>query len=268
MTNSPFDDERYGEAMSTTPPDRIVLVTGASSGIGEATVRALRAKGFEVHAAARRLDRLEVLANETGCVPVRLDVRDREAVSEVAATLDIDILVNNAGLGRAMGDLANATIDDIERTIDTNVTGAIHMVAALIPGMIDRRRGHIVNMSSVAALGAVPAALYGASKAALHMFSRNLRLELQGTGVRVTEICPGRVATEFYDVAIDDPDARRQVVETDGEVLRPSDVADAVLYAVTAPWRVNISLLEIFPTEQAYGGANFVPVESRGDRQR
>lgn len=224
--------------------------------------------GFEVHAAARRTERLEALAAETGCAPVHLDVRDREAIAALGGELAIDVLVNNAGLGRAMGDVTGATVDDIERTIDTNVTAAIHLTSVVLPGMIERGRGHLVNMSSVAALGAVPAALYGASKAALHMFSRNLRLELQGTGVRVTEICPGRVATEFYDVAIDDPAARRQMVETNGEVLRPSDVADAVLYAVTAPWRVNISLLEIFPTEQAYGGANFVPVESKGEQTR
>lgn len=254
--------------MSTTPPDRTVLVTGASSGIGEAIVRNMCEAGFEVHAAARRTDRLEALAAQTGCVPVHLDVRDRDAVNALGDKLAIDVLVNNAGLGRAMGDVTRATVDDIERTIDTNVTAAIHLASVVLPGMVERGRGHVVNMSSVAALGAVPAALYGASKAALHMFSRNLRLELQGTGVRVTEICPGRVTTEFYDVAVDDPDARHQMVETDGEVLQPSDVADAVLYAVTAPWRVNISLLEIFPTEQAYGGANFVPVESKGESQR
>lgn len=240
------------------PDHTIAIVTGASAGIGEATVRALRQLGMTVHAAARRIDRLEVLAEATGCLPLELDVRDADAVAALGS-LEPDIVVNNAGLGRAMGSLATGTAGDIARTVDTNVTGAIDVVRSVLPGMIERHRGHIVNVGSVAGLGAVPAALYGATKAAIHMFSRNLRLELQGTGIRVTEICPGRTATEFYDVAVDDPAARAAATDTAGEVLRPSDVADAIVYAVTAPWRVNVSLLELFPTEQTYGGAAFVP---------
>lgn len=234
------------------------LVTGASSGIGEATARALCEAGATVYAAARRLDRLESLAAQTGCIPYQLDVRDRASVAAVGDELTVDILINNAGLGRAIGTFATAEIDDIERTIDTNVTSALHMIRAVLPGMIERRRGHIVNIGSVAGLGPIPATIYGASKAAIHMMCRNLRLELQGTGIRVTEICPGRVTTEFYDVAVDDPEARERATATDGTELRPGDIADAILYAVSAPWRVNVSLLEVFPTEQTYGGAQFV----------
>ncbi len=241
----------------TLPSGTVALVTGASAGIGEAAVRALRDAGATVYAGARRLDRLERLATETGCRPLELDVRDADAV-EALAPLGIDIVVNNAGLGRAMGRLVAGTADDIERTVATNVTAAINVTRALLPGMIERHRGHIVNIGSVAGLAAAGSALYGATKAAIHLFSRNLRLEVQGTGIRVTEICPGRVDTEFYDIAIDDPAARAVAKATDGEVLRPSDVAEAVMYAVTAPWRVNVSLLELFPTEQTYGGAAFV----------
>jgi len=238
------------------------LVTGASSGIGEAVVRAMRAEGMQVLAAARRMDRLQRLSAETGAIPLELDVRDRDAVSALAEHR-VDILVNNAGMGRAMGTFTEATVDDIERQIDTNVTAALHVARAVLPGMIDRQKGHIVNIGSVAGLGAVPASIYGASKAAIHMFSRNLRLELHGTGVRVTEICPGRVTTEFYQVAFDDPAARARASHTDGTELEPADIADGVLYAVTAPWRVNVSLLEIFPTEQTYGGAQFIRAEGR-----
>ena len=240
-------------------PERLTaIVTGASAGIGEATVRALRQLDMTVYAAARRVDRLQALAEATGCVALELDVRDRDAVAGLGS-LGPDIVVNNAGLGRAMGSLAAGTSEDVAVTVGTNVTGAIDVVRSVLPGMIERHRGHIVNVGSVAGLGAVPAALYGATKAAIHMFSRNLRLELQGTGIRVTEICPGRVATEFYDVAVDDPVARAAATDTAGEVLRPADIADAIVYAVTAPWRVNVSLLEVFPTEQTYGGAAFVP---------
>jgi NADP-dependent 3-hydroxy acid dehydrogenase YdfG len=239
----------------------VALVTGASSGIGEATVRALRSRNVEVHAAARRIDRLDALAAETGCIPHQLDVRDRAAVAALGAAEPFTIVVNNAGLGRAMGSLWTADPDDIERTIDTNVTSAIHVLRAVLPGMVERGNGHVVNMSSVLALYPGPAALYGASKGALHKLSRDLRLELAGTGIRVTEINPGRVSTEFYDVAVDDPETRRQAKDTGIEEIQPSDVADAIVFALDAPWRVNISMIEIAPTEQTYGGAQFVPVD-------
>lgn len=236
------------------------LVTGASSGIGEATVRALRAKGVQVIAAARRIDRLDVLAADTGCIPLELDVRDRDAVSAIEHDHDIDILINNAGLGRAMGSLATADVSDIERTIDTNVTSLIHLTRAVLPGMIERKRGHIVNMSSTAAVHAGPTALYGASKAAVHKFCRDLRNELSGSGVRVSEINPGRVSTEFYEVAIDDEERRAKAQDTGITVLHPDDVAASIIHMVDAPWHVNISQLEIVPQEQIYGGYHFAAI--------
>ena len=241
-----------------------VLVTGASSGIGEATARALRSRGVKVYAAARRLDRLEKLAGETGCIPVQLDVRDREAVMTFGKEQPVDILVNNAGLGRALGAMWKAEVEDIEITVDTNVTAAFIMIMAVLPGMIERGRGHIVNISSVTALYPLPMALYGATKGAIHKLSRDLRQELKGTGIRVTEISPGRVISEFYNVAIDDDEQRQKITETHSEDLLASDIADAIVYCVDAPWRVNVSQMEIVPTEQTYGGAQFVPFKGRG----
>ncbi|MBT3426043.1 MAG: SDR family oxidoreductase [Gammaproteobacteria bacterium] len=237
-----------------------VLVTGASSGIGEATARALRAQGMMVYAAARRVDRLHKLAEETGCIPVELDVRDRQAVKALGEKHEFDILINNAGLGRALGAVWDAEIEDIEMTVDTNVTSAILMIKAVLPGMIERGQGHIVNMSSVTALYPLAAALYGATKGAIHKLSRDLRMELQGTGIRVTEINPGRVISEFYDVAIDDDEQRKKTVDNQCEDLVAEDIADAIVYCVTAPWRVNVSQMEILPTEQTYGGSQFVPM--------
>ncbi len=239
------------------------LVTGASSGIGEATTRALCAQGVKVYAAARRIDRLVKLAEETGCIPIELDVRDRQAVKSFGETYPIDILVNNAGLGRALGSMWNAEIEDIEMTVDTNVISAILVIKAVLPGMIKRGIGHIVNMSSVTALYPLPAALYGATKGAIHKMSRDLRMELQGTGIRVTEINPGRVISEFYDVAIDDKEALKKAVNKGCEDLVASDIADAIVYCVSAPWRVNVSQMEIMPTEQTYGGTHFIPFEDR-----
>ena len=239
------------------------LVTGASSGIGEATARALRARGVKVFAAARRLDRLEKLAEETGCIPVQLDVRNRAAVMAFGKEQPVDILVNNAGLGRALGAMWKAEVEDIEITVETNVTAALIMIKAVLPGMIERGRGHIVNMSSVAALYPLPMALYGATKGAMHKLCRDLRQELQGTGIRVTEINPGRVISEFYNVAIDDDEQRQRTTETHCEDLQAADIADAIVYCVDAPWRVNVSQMEIVPTEQTYGGAQFVPFKGR-----
>ncbi|BBB27113.1 SDR family oxidoreductase [Amphritea japonica] len=239
------------------------LVTGASSGIGEATARALRLQGVKVYAAARRIDRLEKLASETGCIPIHLDVRDRQAVKEFGEKYPIDILINNAGLGRALGSMWDAEIEDIEMTVDTNVTSAILMIKSVLPGMIKRGKGHIVNMSSVTAIYPLPAALYGATKSAIHKLSRDLRMELQGTGIRVTEMSPGRVTSEFYNVAIDDEHQLKKAVETQCDDLTAEDIADAIIYCVSAPWRVNVSQMEILPTEQTYGGTHFIPFEGR-----
>lgn len=235
-----------------------VLVTGASSGIGEATVRALRTRGVPVVAAARRIDRLTELSAETGCEAIDLDVTDRDAVSSLAGE-SFTAVVNNAGLGRAMGSFLDATDDDIDRTLGTNVTGLIALTRAVLPSMVEARRGHVVNVGSMAGHHRLPAALYGASKAAVAVFSADLRLEFQGTGVRVTEIAPGRVATEFYDAALDDPAARAAAKDSGIADVTAADVADSVLFALDAPRRVNINLIEIQPTEQTYGGWQFVP---------
>ncbi len=236
------------------------LVTGASSGIGAAVVRRLCARGLTVHAMARRQRRLDALAEETGCLSHVLDVRDTPRLSQVISGLDDDIVVNNAGLGRGFGKLHEARPEDIDTTIDTNVRAAIHILRVSLPGMLSRDRGHIVNMSSVAGLYPIASPVYGASKSAVHQLSQNLRLELAGSRVRLTEICPGRVSTEFFDAAIDDPDERAAVKNTGINELTAQDIADAVIYALDAPWRVNVSLIELQPTEQVFGGMNLTPV--------
>ncbi len=242
---------------------RTALVTGASSGIGAATVAALSKRGLRVHALARRADRLERLAEATGCEIHRLDVRETDSLHQLIGSIKPDILINNAGLGRAFGSLATAEIDDIERTFDTNVTAATHAIRAALPEMIERADGHIVNIGSMAGLHAIPAALYGASKGAIHMLSTDLRLELEGTGVRVTEICPGRVSTGFYDVAIDDPEISAKAKNSGVDEVTAGDIAEAIIYALDAPWRVNVNRIELQPTEQTYGGTQFVPRRAR-----
>ena len=239
---------------------KTAVVTGASSGIGAACVRALRDRGLHTIALARREDRLAALAEATGCEPLVLDLHDRDAIYDRLGGLGIDVLVNNAGLGRGFTGFLESDRDEIEEMIDINVTAAIHVVRAVAAGMAERKRGHVVNIGSIAGLYPIGMPVYGASKGAIHLFAQHLRVDLKGTGIRLTEICPGRIDTEFFETAFDDPD-KRKAFRSGFEILVPDDVAAAMLYAVTAPWRVNVSTIELTPTEQAPGGAMITPVE-------
>ncbi len=241
------------------------LVTGASSGIGAAVVRSLAANGWQVHALARRAARLEALANETGCVPQALDIRDGAALERLMAGLAPDLLVNNAGLGAGITGLTGATREEVARTIDTNVTAVLELLRLTLPGMVARRRGHVVNLGSVAGLYPLVSAVYGASKGAVRLMSQNLRLELRGTGARVTEICPGRVSTEFYDAAVPDPATRERIKTTGIREISPDNIAEAILYAVSAPAHVNVSTIELQPVEQTFGGVQFDPIDWEGN---
>ena len=211
---------------------KTALVTGASRGIGAAVVTALAARGLAIAitAAARREARLDALAAETGCSPLVVDLRDTEALYDALGGLEVDILVNIAGLGRGFDALFEARPEDIDTTLGTNVVAAAHVVRAVAAGMVARKRGHIVNIGSIAGLYPIKSSIYGASKGAIHLLSQNLRVELQGSGVRVTEICPGRVETEFFQIAAGEEAAKQAYAGF--EILVPQDVADAILYAL------------------------------------
>ena len=230
------------------------IVTGAASGIGAATVRALTAERIEVLAVARRSDRLADLQNETGAQTHVGDVRDVATLTPVIERFAPDILINNAGVGHGVDGLAGIGPEVLQEAIDINVTSLAQLTAAALPGMVESGRGHIVNIGSIAGLHTLVSALYGTTKAAVHMFSQNLRFELVGTGVRVTEICPGRVASEFYHAAKGDRERLDRIVASGIRELDPEDIADAILYAVRAPPHVNVATLEILPTDQAVGG--------------
>jgi len=247
---------------SSTHP--VAIVTGASSGIGAATAVRLVHSGYHVHALARREDRLASLAQSVGTdahaqlTPHQIDVTDSAALVELTDSIGpVDVLVNNAGLGRMDENLANSSIEDITDTINTNVTATMVAARAVLPGMIEQGKGHIVNLGSMAGLYPLASASYGASKGAVHLLSLNLRLELRGTGVRVTEICPGRVATEFYDMAISNPDKRAVVQDSGATEVTADEVADVIAYALSVPRHVNINRIELQPTEQTYGGSQF-----------
>ncbi len=238
---------------------RKAIVTGASSGIGHATARLLADNGLTVHALARRKDRLNELAANANIVPHGLDICETHALEQALGGLEADILVNNAGTGRGFSGVASASAEDIEQTIHTNVAASLQLIRIVLPGMIARGRGHVVNIGSTAGLYPAASAIYGASKGAVRMLGPNLRLELQGTGIRVTEICPGRVTSEFYDAALDDAGRAEKIKASGITDLRPEDVADVVWYALRAPMHVNVSSVEIVPTEQTYGGMQMTP---------
>ena len=172
----------------------------------------------------------------------------------------VDVLVNNAGTARGFGGICTASPEDIDTTVDTNLAAVCHLLRAVLPSMVERKHGHVVNIGSVAGLYPTISALYAGTKGAIHMLGPNLRLELKGSGVRVTEICPGRVDSEIFDAAFDDPAESARVKDTGIEEVRPEDVADAIVYALGTPWRVNISMIEIVPNEQAFGGTQLAPV--------
>ncbi len=235
------------------------LVTGATSGIGAATVRALCASGRQVLAVGRRAERLEALAGETGARALAADVRDTARIAAAVDRFAPMILINNAGVGHGITGMDGLSPDDLQEAFDINVTAPAQIIAATLPQMRAAGRGHIVNIGSIAGLHTLVSAVYGGSKSAIHRISQNLRFELSGTGIRVTEICPGRVSSEFYDAAAGDRDKLTAIGKSGITELAPEDVASAILYAVDAPDHVNVSLIELLPTEQAVGGIRAEP---------
>ena len=231
---------------------KTALVTGASSGIGEAVVRLLSKKGYKVTALARRKSKLIKLKKETGCEAVIMDIRNTKEIEKLKK-IKFDIFINNAGLGRGFDKIYKTKAVDIATTIDTNVQAFLQLLRCIVPSMVKRKKGHIINIGSIAGLYPLSSSVYGGSKGAVHLINQNLRLELSGTGIRCTEINPGRVDTEFFDVAFDDKkDAMN--MKKGLNMLRASDIADSILFAIECPAHVNVSAIEITPTEQAPGG--------------
>lgn len=241
------------------------LVTGATSGIGAATVCRLADAGYQVLAVARRKEMLASLAGKTGCTTLAADIRESDVVHAAAVAFQPTVLVNNAGVGHAIAGMAGVPEEAIREAIDINVVAPLLLSAAVVEGMKQRGSGHIVNIGSIAGLHTLVSAVYGAGKAAVHRFSQNLRHELRGTGIRVTEICPGRVASEFYRAAAGGSETVAAMAASAIHELQPEDIAETILFALSAPIHVNISTIEVLPTEQSVGGVAMTPTRKRGD---
>lgn len=243
--------------------DQIVLVTGASSGIGAACARDLAQAGAKLILAARRLDRLKELATEleqkysSTVHLLQLDVSDRAQVKSSLQQLpeawaDVDILINNAGLSRGKDKLHEADIQGWEEMINTNLKGLLYMTRQLVPGMVSRGRGQVVNIGSIAGHQAYPGGnVYCATKAAVRSLSQGLKMDLLGTPVRVSCVDPGTVETEFSQVRFYGDEQKAEKVYQKMTPLTPEDVAEVVLFCVTRPPHVNVSEVLVLATDQS-----------------
>jgi 3-hydroxy acid dehydrogenase / malonic semialdehyde reductase len=238
-----------------------VLVTGATAGFGEATARRFAAEGNKVIVAGRRTNRLKALEGELGdkAHALTLDVQDRAGVGAAIDGLPaefaaIDVLVNNAGLALGLDAAPSANLDDWDTMIDTNIKGLTYCTRAVLPGMKARRRGHIVNIGSVAGTYPYPGGnVYGATKAFVHQFSLNLRADLVAENIRVTCVEPGLAETEFSLVRFKGDAEKAKGPYAGLKPLGGEDIAEAVYWVATLPGHVNINTLELMPTNQAFG---------------
>jgi 3-hydroxy acid dehydrogenase / malonic semialdehyde reductase len=237
------------------------LITGASSGIGKACAEQLATLGVNLVITARRMDRLKDLTGALSLqgvkvIPIQLDVRNNEEVEAVFKQLEnerieIDILVNNAGLALSTDKLQDGNLSNWNTMIDTNVKGLLHMTKAVLPSMIKKNRGHIINIGSVAGHGVYMAGnVYCATKHAVRAISKSLRMDLFGTAIRVSEVAPGAVHTEFSEVRWNDKERAKKLYEG-FTPLTAADIADAIVYCATRPPHVNIAELVVYPQSQA-----------------
>jgi 3-hydroxy acid dehydrogenase/malonic semialdehyde reductase len=241
---------------------KTILVTGATAGFGAAFARRFVADGHRVIATGRRVERLAALAAELGerLLPVALDVTDKAAVAGFVDSLPeawrrIDVLVNNAGLALGLCPAWEADLDDWDTMIATNVTGLIHVTRAILPGMVERNDGIILNLGSVAGVYPYPGGhVYGASKAFVQQFSLNLRADLVGKNIRVTDIEPGMVqGSEFSKVRFGGDDNKAAAVYAGTNAMVPADIAETAAWIISLPQHMNINRIEMMPTCQANG---------------
>ncbi|WP_138497208.1 SDR family oxidoreductase [Nostoc sp. PA-18-2419] len=247
----------------TSLENQIILITGASSGIGTACARIFAGAGAKLILAARRLERLQQLADtltqdfNTEVHLLELDVCDRSAVESAISTLppswsDVDILINNAGLSRGLNKLHEGSFADWEEMIDTNIKGLLYLSRYVVPGMVSRGRGHVVNLGSIAGHQTYPGGnVYCATKAAVRAISEGLKQDLLGTPVRVTSVDPGMVETEFSQVRFHGDTERANQVYQGVTPLTADDVADVIFFCVTRSPHVNINEIVLMPVDQA-----------------
>ncbi len=237
---------------------KTILITGATSGFGKACAEHFAAQGWQLILTGRRSERLEQLQEQLGAAVrqiITLDVRDREQVFEKLGSLvEIDVLLNNAGLALGLKPSWEVDLDDWDTMVDTNIKGLMYCTRALLPQMVKRDSGHIVNIGSTAGAWPYPGGnAYGGTKAFVQQFSRNLRADLLGSKVRVTNLAPGMAESEFSQVRFKGDIESAAKVYQGAEALRPEDIAETVFWIVNRPAHVNINAIEVMPVDQAWG---------------
>jgi 3-hydroxy acid dehydrogenase/malonic semialdehyde reductase len=243
--------------------NKIIFITGATSGIGKASAEKFAKEGFKLIITGRRLERLEQLSNDlktefgTESYILNFDVRDRDEVEKSINSLptewrNIDILLNNAGLAVGLNTIQDGIIDDWERMIDTNVKGLLYVSRAILPLMVERKKGHVINIGSIAGKETYPFGnVYCASKHAVDSLTKAMRIDMVQYGIKVTQIAPGAIETEFSNVRFKGDDERAKNVYKGFNPMIAQDVADVIFYSTTLPEHVNINDLVLMPTAQA-----------------
>ena len=241
---------------------KTIFITGASSGFGEATARKFSSEGHRLILLARRREKLIDLAHQLGgenkCYPISADVRDKEEVENALSGLpeefgSIDVLVNNAGLALGLGPAEDASLKDWEIMVDTNIKGVIYLTKAVLPGMIRRGHGQIINIGSVAGSWPYPGGnVYGSTKAFVQQFSRNLRSDLSGKNIRVSLVEPGMSETEFSLIRFEGDQEKAKAVYHSMNPLSADDIAETVFWICSMPAHVNVNQIELMPIAQAW----------------
>jgi 3-hydroxy acid dehydrogenase/malonic semialdehyde reductase len=240
---------------------KTAFITGATSGIGKSTAIHFALNGINLVLCGRRQDRLEVLKNELGkevqVHTLNFDIRNKQSVHEAIESLpkeftQIDILINNAGNAHGLDIIQEGSIDDWDAMLDINVKGLLYVSKALLPQMVERKAGHIINIGSTAGKEVYPKGnVYCASKHAVDAINKGMRIDLNGTGIRVGAVNPGLVETEFSNVRFKGDENRAENVYKGFQPLKPEDIADIIYFVVTRPYHVNIADLVVMPTAQA-----------------
>ncbi|MCP1677031.1 NADP-dependent 3-hydroxy acid dehydrogenase YdfG [Natronocella acetinitrilica] len=250
---------------------RVAVITGATAGFGAATARRFASNGWRLVVTGRRQERLDALVEEFGgpemVHALPMDMRDREAVEKglgkLPAPFDaVEVLVNNAGVGYGLEPIQEGNVDEWEATIDTNLKGVLYATRTLLPGMIERKRGHVINLGSTA--GSWPytgGTIYGASKSFIQHFSRGLRADLAGHAVRVTNMDPGLCETEFSVNRFRGDVERANSLYEGNDPIISEDIAEAIWWVVNMPYRVNVNTMELMPLSQSWSPLQVKPVD-------
>ena len=239
---------------------KTALISGAASGIGLSILKKLSKNNLKIYALDKNKNKLIKICKETNSIPIHLDLSDVDLLYSKLSKLNVDILVSNAGIGNGIMGLLKSSKKDILNSKKINFESVLHLLKILVPKMVKKRNGHIFLIGSIAGLYPTDSVIYSSQKTAIHKIAQSLRIELSGSRVKVTEICPGRTKTSFGNKIFSNKKLQKNFMNS-FQVLEPEDISNAVYFSLNTKWKTNISLIEILPTEQSPGGIPIFPVK-------